>query len=930
MQFLARIKTKLVWFDRIIIAGLMFLVVFSPLAIGSVNAWAYCSVETISFVLGVVWMLRLAVEGELRLFHNPAMLLTPAVLFMLLIGLQLLPLPPSLERALSPSTYRLYQTALPGWPERSPVTELSQSARGQHPKLKSAFRLDPDAGRANQPDVHTPFPTRERRGDFSWRPLSIAPVLTREAALKLITYGCLFFLVLLYPLRNYPRPMGERRFCRRVLTAVVITGLAIASIGLLEMAFWNGEILWFYVPYDWGRPMPNLDARAAGPFVNPDHFAAFINMILPLALAGGLLYTFLTRFRQEWFRLFCFAAAAVLTSAIALSLSRGGMLAALIGAALVIWLALKERWRGYGTAADKWQKIAGSLYVLMLICVVAGAALYTSPTAPAAVNARLEATINEPDLGSRLRYWRDSIPLIRDFPTFGVGLGCFEDLFPRYQSPPWRPSSVREAHNDYLELAADAGLAGVGLALWFFAAVGFRIYRNLRTAPPEVTSVVAALIAGLAAVAFQEFFDFALQIPANAVLFTILLAIALRLSGAGYGARSEKHYAGSKVRVFAALGALAAIILIVATLGQDQTPYPYLRELPHDRETARALIFEHPARSTTHLWYALIDRDSPKSQMRELAIAAWLEPNNPLILDRYAQALAAGGQTGGALAVIEHSVFAYPAMADHFYLQPELVPWLSKEERQAIEAGFRMAMAHKFAGAGLSFAAYCAALDHHAAEADVLARASASAEEPSRRLQLLIAAGSAYAQTGEVARARNAFEQAARMVPSDPAPYEYLASEVFAPRHDIASAKAALEAGLKNGADPVALYLALARVDEQAGDLSGAEQALLKAVWLKPNARYDYDTIMRLADLERRAGHLPQAELWMRRAIEARPGSPDALVQLASVEEADYEYGQALLDLSRALKLDPGNSALKLHYHELERMISRQSKHNSE
>lgn len=45
-----------------------------------------------------------------------------------------------------------------------------------------------------------------------------------------------------------------------------------------------------------------------------------------------------------------------------------------------------------------------------------------------------------------------------------------------------------------------------------------------------------------------------------------------------------------------------------------------------------------------------------------------------------------------------------------------------------------------------------------------------------------------------------------------------------------------------------------------------------------------------------------------------RPGSADAFYQLALAEEADYEYGQALHDLARALKLAPDKAAISNHY----------------
>ena len=831
----------MVWLDRAVVAGLVCVVVFSPLAIGSVNPWAFCTVEAVIFLLTMVWMARLAIAGAPQAFPGLRRLLTPAALFIGLILFQLIPLPAAVERALSPSTYQLYATSLPGWPERDSYPALPGIGSGrERAGVKRSVSALTDRTAPNRQDHETSASQVGWIEAISrWRPISIAPALTGTAALKLIAYGCLFFLVLFYPFRRYPRPMGERRFCRRLLKVILITGLAVGSIGLLEQAFWNGAILWLYVPYDWGQPRPDFNARAVGPFVNPNHFAAYLNLILPLALAGAFFQTFLSRRRRSSgegsLRIFCLAASSIIFAAIGLSLSRGGWIGGFLAASIVIWAALLARWRGQPGRDGIWWRAPGLLYVVFVLCVVVGSALYTVPRAPTAVGARLEATIEEPDFYSRIGYWQDSLPLIRDFRILGVGLGCFQDLFPRYQSPPWSPVSVREAHNDYIELAAETGVAGLALFLWFCLAAGSRMYRGLRTLPDEVLPVVVALIAGLCAIAFQELFDFALQVPANAILFTIMLAIALRLCGASRGDGLETSYPAFKVRRFAAAISAAAILLIVAALRQDRTPYPYLSALPRDARTAQALIREHPARSIPHLWYAEMEQNSATSRIRELAIAASLEPNNPLILDRYAQALAASGRTDSALAELRHSVFVYPSMADHFYLQPDMIPWLSIEERGAIDSGFQMAIAHNFDGAIQALAAFWSALHHDAAEADALTKASSAADQPSRRVELLLEAGAAFVRAGETARAAAAFKEAARIEPSNPKPYQYLMTQILAPRRDIDSARSVVQIGLNNSADPFPLYLSLAQVYEQLGDISGAETALLQAARLQPD-----------------------------------------------------------------------------------------------
>lgn len=919
------------WLDRIAIAGIAALILLTPLAIGSVNPWSFCVAEIVIFLLTMVWMVRIALDENPRPPQGLLSLLIPAALFLSLAVFQLVPLPPGLMRVLSPSTYRLDATSLPGWPNRDPYPFPTGERRVPPSSNKgTAFGANgralpsPNPGRKiDQPIFNGGFRALSR-----WRPISIAPDLTKTALLKLSAYGCLFFLVLFYPFAKYPRPQGERRFCRQVLKAVLTAGMVAGCLGLLQQAFWNGKILWLYVPYDWGRPRPDLIGRAFGSFVNPDHFALYLNLILPLAVTGAFARTFLSHHRwtvPESLRVFCLGTASVLTAAILLSLSRGGWIGGLLGGSIITWWMLRSRLSMAGNNPGLRAKAINGVYAIVLLGVLVSSALYTAPTAPTAVDARLQETLGEPDLGSRLAFWRGTVALLRDFPTIGVGLGAFQDLFPHYQKPPWSPISVREAHNDYLELAAEAGVAGFAVVVWFAFAAGVRIYRGLRTLSPEAASVVVALLAGLAAAGFQEIFDFGLQIPANAILFTVLAALALRLGGASRDDQPQSTYAKNHVRWYAGATGVAAMLLVVAALTQDMTPYPYIAA-PRDARAARALIFSHPARSMPHVWYATLNQGADR--LGELKTAATLDPINPLILDLYAEALARNGQIGDALAEMTRSVFVCPSMSNHFYLQPDMVPWLSVKERTAIDRGFRMAIAHDLPEAVPGFAAFCDAVHHDAAEGDVLARASTVADEPARRAQLLLDAGVAFARADERGRAAAAFNQAAELDPANPRPYEYLASQIFGVDKDLASARAAVQKGLANGADPFELYLSLGQTYEKAGDLDDAEAALLNAARLRPGGLDNFETLRHVAEIELRANHYNQGIFWMRKAAELQPKSTDLLYQLAQAEEAIYEYPEALRDLDRALELAPGNVEIRNHYKNFKARIAAYSDHN--
>jgi len=88
---------------------------------------------------------------------------------------------------------------------------------------------------------------------------------------------------------------------------------------------------------------------------------------------------------------------------------------------------------------------------------------------------------------------------------------------------------MAQAHNDYVELAAEGGLLIVVPAVIATAVLARAMMQNLRAARPESRGywIRAGASIGIAAVAIQEVVEFSLQIPVNALLFATLAAVVL-------------------------------------------------------------------------------------------------------------------------------------------------------------------------------------------------------------------------------------------------------------------------------------------------------------------------------------------------------------------------------------------------------------------
>jgi O-antigen ligase len=167
------------------------------------------------------------------------------------------------------------------------------------------------------------------------------------------------------------------------------------------------------------------------------------------------------------------------------------------------------------------------IWMVITLFVIAGAMSYAIWIGLDPVFSRFE-TITSTSLegpAGRLAIWKQASGILRNYPALGTGLGTFGIAFRRYQTTSL-DFFVDHAHNDYLEVAADTGI--LGAALLFIPIMGLLVkmimsYGEARSAYRR--SVLLACIGGTAALLIHSATDFNLQIPANALLFAVVLGI---------------------------------------------------------------------------------------------------------------------------------------------------------------------------------------------------------------------------------------------------------------------------------------------------------------------------------------------------------------------------------------------------------------------
>ena len=144
-----------------------------------------------------------------------------------------------------------------------------------------------------------------------------------------------------------------------------------------------------------------------------------------------------------------------------------------------------------------------------------------------AVGERFVAT-SAYDISGRLVAWQDALRIFRAFPLAGTGLNTYGTATILYQQPNLT-EHYAQAHNDYLQLAAEGGALLTVPAILLVGMLAREACIRLGDTTRELMSSRIRLGAalGLVTIGAQELADFSLQIPGNAVLFAVLCALVI-------------------------------------------------------------------------------------------------------------------------------------------------------------------------------------------------------------------------------------------------------------------------------------------------------------------------------------------------------------------------------------------------------------------
>ncbi len=445
--------------------GILSVIVFSPLPAASVYEWSILVIQLVVLVMLAAYVLM-----REKPQNNELISLTlkwPRYLFLglcVLIVIQIIPLPRFIIALLSPNTH----------------------------SFQSLFSPDFSSARLMS--------------------LSLIPSHTFREGLELFTYFLLGFLII--------KTVKTRKQIKRIVYVLVVMGFFEAFYGMYEMYNENPRLLFY-------KKIHTVDV-VTGTFVNRNHLSGYLEMIIPLAL--GLIIARISLFsltglkwRDKILRLsekglsvnlLLSAGIVVMAVAIIFSESRSGVF--LLIFTFILFFELTVLYFGRVRERQKWIKnfLKVSFIIITIVALNVGIGTVIERFA-------LDDLLHE----GRPIVWGKVVQIIGDYPLFGSGLGTFASVYPAYDDS-GRSVRYSHAHNDYLEYLSELGVVGLILlfgGLAYIVASSFLIWRVRRH--PEVKGLALGGIVAIIAILIHSITDFNLHIPANMVLFTVIVAL---------------------------------------------------------------------------------------------------------------------------------------------------------------------------------------------------------------------------------------------------------------------------------------------------------------------------------------------------------------------------------------------------------------------
>ncbi|MGI8640152.1 MAG: O-antigen ligase family protein [Pyrinomonadaceae bacterium] len=341
-----------------------------------------------------------------------------------------------------------------------------------------------------------PFGSLAETGGVSGIPrtISLAPFWTLVTAFHILALAIFLAALLTY--------IDSAERLKKMVSVITIFGFVYAFFAILQAVLSPNKIYGIYeVPF----------AVPFGSFVNRHNFAAYMEMTIALPL--GLVFVGAVPKDR---RLLYITAIGLMGIALLLSGSRGGLISLLAEIFFLIILTTKTK-----NSGQLFIKI--SLAVLLMATIIVGAILIGGESS---LTRLAETAASEDFSANRTHIWSVTLSVIKNNFPFGAGLGAYDVAYTTFDSLNGA-ERVEQAHNDYLQVLADAGIVGLIIGAFFL----YRLFRtglqNIKTSDTFRRGVAVGALAGCFAILVHSLFDFVLHTTAITMLFITLVSMVV-------------------------------------------------------------------------------------------------------------------------------------------------------------------------------------------------------------------------------------------------------------------------------------------------------------------------------------------------------------------------------------------------------------------
>jgi O-antigen ligase len=342
------------------------------------------------------------------------------------------------------------------------------------------------------------------------RTLSNEPNWTKLTAFHILALSFIFSALLIF--------VDSAKRLKKIVLIVTIFGFIYSFYAILQMVLSPTKIYGIYEA---------AYAAPFGSFVNRHNYAAFMEMTIALPL--GLIFCGAIPKDK---RLLYLTAIGIMGISLILSGSRGGLVA--LVAEVIFVATLTTNMAKSGTLI-----VRLGLTGLLFAVIIAGS-VYIAGGGETSLTRFSESATSKDITTYRSHIWAISIEAIKENPIVGSGLGSFGSAYAKHDTANGM-ERVEQAHNDYLQVLADAGIVGLIIGIFFLFQLFKTGRKSIKTQNLYRRGVAVGAFAGCFAVLVHSIFDFVLHTTAISLMFLVLMALIVK-SGDSYPDDSEERH----------------------------------------------------------------------------------------------------------------------------------------------------------------------------------------------------------------------------------------------------------------------------------------------------------------------------------------------------------------------------------------------------